>query len=135
MAAAFFITCSSDSPDGFVSRSINAFFSASSLARLRISSEHFSASANAIFSISALALGTSVDRLSVAVIVLSPPGSRQKNCAPHCCGAILQQAASSRAPLHRHSMDTRVNDRKWLVRHCPEGDVEYRYREARYTLV
>src|SRR5215510_82745 len=130
MAAAFIITCSSDSPDGFVSRSINAFFSASSLARLRISSEHFSASANAIFSISALALGTSVDRLSAAVIDLSPLGSQ-----PRHCGAVLQQAASSRPPFHQHSMDMRVNDRKWLVRHCPEGDIDYRYREARYALV
>src|SRR5690348_3040640 len=73
MTAAFFITSSSDNPDGLDSRSIRAFFSASSLARLRISSEALSASANAIFSINALALGT-VDRSSVAVIASSPLG-------------------------------------------------------------
>src|SRR5262245_32791972 len=68
MAAAFFMTCSSDNLDGLVNLSIRAFFSASSFSRLRISSEDFSASARAIFSISALALGTTVDSSSVAVI-------------------------------------------------------------------
>src|SRR5215470_3283901 len=75
MAAAFFITCSSDSPDGLLKRSTNAFFSASSFARRRISSEAFSASTSAICSITALALGTSADRLSVSVIASSPTGT------------------------------------------------------------
>ena len=72
MAAAFFITCSSGSPEGLLNRSTNAFFSASSFTCRRISSEAFSASTSAICSITALALGTSVDRLSVSVIASSP---------------------------------------------------------------
>src|SRR5262249_13452699 len=72
MAAAFFMTSSSDKPEGLLNRSTNAFFSASSSERLRISSEAFSASATAIFCSSDFALGTSVERSSVVAITLAP---------------------------------------------------------------
>src|SRR5262245_42509790 len=63
---------SSDTPDGLVSRSISAFFSASALAFCRIASDAFSASASASCSITCLALGRSFDQSSAALgMVLS----------------------------------------------------------------
>src|SRR5262249_13602325 len=99
MAAAFFMTCSSDNLDGLVSLSIRAFFSASSFSRLRISSEDFSASDRAIFSINALALGTTVDSSSVAVIISSPPGRSQHRFNGKHHEFVLDSLAESLASL------------------------------------
>ena len=57
MLATRLSACSSDTPEGLLRRSSNAFFSASAFALARISSDAFSASAKASCSIICFALG------------------------------------------------------------------------------
>src|SRR5437868_4616742 len=73
MRAAFCMTSSSLSPDGLLRRSIKACFSASCCAICFIAADAFSASASAIFCITAFALGTALDAagLDVACFIVA----------------------------------------------------------------